>query len=345
MFERLQERLTVKLEIYTTPGVFDTLADEWNDLLRRSATNVLFLTHEWQQTWWKALGDGDLRVLAMRDDGGTLVGVAPMFFSPGGLDGTEVAFVGCKEVSDYLDFVFDRGHQHACYQVLVDYLGSDDCPAWHHVSLCNIPETSPTLSLLVDMAHGCGWPTEVHFEDVSPIIQLPDTFEAYLASLQGKERRELVRKLRRAGSEVTLTFAENAGTLEQDVDDFIRLMTASMPSKAMFMTPRMGGFFHAIAQSMFDAGRLQLSFLEIAGQRAATYMNFLYDDTVLVYNSGLDPMKFAHLSPGQVLLGRLIEKAIEDRHRAFDFLQGNEEYKYKLGGKDLKLYTLYVVKR
>ncbi len=135
---------------------------------------------------------------------------------------------------------------------------------------------------------------------------------------------------------------DSAETLDGDVDDFIQLMMASMPSKATFMTTRMASFFRRAARAMFDAGYLELSFLEIEGVRAASYLNFVYDNAVLVYNSGLDPLKFAHLSPGQVLLGRLIEKAIQDRRRAFDFLQGDEDYKHKLGGKDLKLYTLYI---
>ncbi|MCL5999214.1 MAG: GNAT family N-acetyltransferase [Chloroflexi bacterium] len=334
----------MKIDIYTTLDVFETLAGEWNELLRRSATNVLFLTREWQKTWWQALGDGELRVLTMRDESGTLVGIAPMFFSAGDAVDPEVAFVGCKEVSDYLDFIFARGHERACYQALADYLGSDVCPVWHHMALCNVPEYSPTLSMWVEQAQACDWQTETHFEDVSPIIALPDTFEVYLATLEGKERRELQRKLRRAGSEVAVTYTQDAGAVDADMDDFLQLMTASMPSKAVFMTPRMASFFHAIARSMFDAGWLQLAFLEVRGERAATYMNFVYDDMVLVYNSGLDPLKFAHLSPGQVLLGRLIEQAIRDKRHAFDFLQGNEDYKYKLGGKDLKLYTLYVAK-
>ena len=117
-----------------------------------------------------------------------------------------------------------------------------------------------------------------------------------------------------------------------------------MFTKNDFMTPRMEKFFHMSAQAMFDAGYLQLSFLEVNGERAATYLNFVHNNQVLVYNSGLDPAKFAYLSPGQVLIARLIEKAILDGHTKFDFLQGNEEYKYKLGGKDLKLYTLGVIR-
>jgi len=162
--------------------------------------------------------------------------------------------------------------------------------------------------------------------------------------LDGKERRELQRKMRRAGNLVNITYTSDAATLDQDMDDFLRLMTASMPGKAAFMTPRMARFFRAVVRVMFEAGWLQLAFLDVEGARAAAYLNFVYDNAILVYNSGLDPMKFAHLSPGQVLLARLIEKAVGDKRRLFDFLQGHEDYKYKLGGKDLRLYTLIITK-
>lgn len=332
----------MKTDIYTSPDVFDLLANEWNPLLHRSATNTLFLTREWQKVWWQGLGEGDLHVLTMRDDAGQLAGIAPLFFSSGEISGSPVAFVGCREVSDYLDFIFERGHEPACLEALLDHLAGDDCPAWREIGLCNIPETSPTLSVLPAMAAARGWQVEMRFEDVCPIVELPATFDDYLSMLDGKERRELTRKLRRASEDVELVFAQDAGALDRDMDDFIGLMTASMPSKAAFMTPRMNGFFHMAARAMFEAGWLELSFLEVNGERAAAYLNFVYDNVVLVYNCGLNPQKYAYLSPGQVLLGRLIEKAIQDCRRAFDFLQGNEEYKYKFGGKDLKLYTLHI---
>lgn len=329
----------MRTEVYTTAEAFERLAGEWNALLKRSAANTLFLTLEWQRTWWRELGDGDLRVLAMREDD-ALVGIAPLFFEPNVLGAVEVALVGCKEVSDYLDFIFARGYEPACFRAVVDFLKSGDAPEWHTIGLCNIVETSPTLSILPEMLNAEGWRTHVAFEDVCPIVALPDTFDAYLAMLDGKERRELQRKLRRASEGVAITFTTAAEALVRDMNDFIALMKASAPDKAAFMTPRMTRFFHAVARAMFEADRLQLAFLEVEGVRAAAYMNFVYEDAVLVYNSGLDPEKYAYLSPGQVLIARLIEKAILDGRRTFDFLQGNEEYKYKLGGKDVKLYTL-----
>lgn len=329
----------MQTQIYITPDAFEQLAGEWNALLRRSTSNTLFLTNEWQKTWWRELGDGELRVLAMRE-GDELVGIAPLFFEENQLGSVEVALVGCKEVSDYLDFIFAQGYEAACFQAVIDFLKSDDAPVWHTIGLCNIVETSPTLSTFVEMLNAENWNARPAFEDVCPRVTLPDTFEAYLATLEGKERRELQRKLRRANTHVAITFAESVERLDNDVDDFLALMKASMVSKSTFMTPRMERFFHAAARAMFDAGWLELAFLEVESVRAATYMNFVYDDKVLVYNSGLDSAKFSYLSPGQVLVARLIEKAINEKRGAFDFLQGSEDYKYKLGGKDVKLFTL-----
>ena len=47
-----------------------------------------------------------------------------------------------------------------------------------------------------------------------------------------------------------------------------------------------------------------------------------------LYNSGFDPAHAA-LSPGLVLLARVVRDAIERGMRRFDFLRGEERYKYE----------------
>jgi CelD/BcsL family acetyltransferase involved in cellulose biosynthesis len=90
----------------------------------------------------------------------------------------------------------------------------------------------------------------------------------------------------------------------------------------------------------FEKGWLQLSFLTINGVAAATYLNFDYKRHILVYNSGLLPGGYGHLSPGIVLLAHNIRYAIETKHNVFDFLRGSESYKYRLGGRDKAVFML-----
>jgi CelD/BcsL family acetyltransferase involved in cellulose biosynthesis len=76
---------------------------------------------------------------------------------------------------------------------------------------------------------------------------------------------------------------------------------------------------------------LELAFLELGGRKAAAFFNFTFGNRVWVYNSGMDP-QYAQYSPGWVLLAMLIRRAIEKGCQAFDFMRGDEPYKFQWGG-------------
>ena len=130
--------------------------------------------------------------------------------------------------------------------------------------------------------------------------------------------------------------------LEQETEDFLRLM-ANDVDKAKFLTPAMRTQMHAIVQAAHKAGWLQLAFIEVNGEKAAGYLNFDYMEHIWVYNSGLD-FRFSELSPGWVLLGNLLEWANEHQRKYFDFMRGDEEYKYRFGAIDRRVMRLTVRK-
>jgi len=88
--------MALYVQLYRDAAVFDSLSDDWRDLLRRSDNDTFFLTPAYQRVWWKSLGQGDLAVLAVRrSPDGPLLGIAPLF---GPL--SRLQTVGCVEVSD-----------------------------------------------------------------------------------------------------------------------------------------------------------------------------------------------------------------------------------------------------
>ena len=93
----------MRTEVHFEAGGFWALKPEWNDLVRRSSSDTLFLTWEWQSTWWKHLGEGSLLLLGFRHgDDGRLAGIAPLFRKDA--EGRSVLnMIGCRDVSDYLD--------------------------------------------------------------------------------------------------------------------------------------------------------------------------------------------------------------------------------------------------
>jgi CelD/BcsL family acetyltransferase involved in cellulose biosynthesis len=62
----------------------------------------------------------------------------------------------------------------------------------------------------------------------------------------------------------------------------------------------------------------------------AAFLCLEYGGSVGLYNSGFDPAR-AVLAPGIVLLAHVIRDAIDRGFPIFDFLRGEEPYKYGFG--------------
>jgi CelD/BcsL family acetyltransferase involved in cellulose biosynthesis len=61
----------------------------------------------------------------------------------------------------------------------------------------------------------------------------------------------------------------------------------------------------------------------------------------MFYNAGIDP-DARDLSPGVIFVAEAIRFAIEHEKRHFDFLRGNEPYKYEWGSVDEPVQRLLV---
>jgi CelD/BcsL family acetyltransferase involved in cellulose biosynthesis len=329
----------------------DPLAAEWNALLAGSGTQVPFLRHEYLRTWCETRGGGEWPgselavVLARRE--GRLAGIAPLFFAEKRASGPALMLLGSIEISDYLDFVARPADLPDFLSGLLDFLSAPaaDLPAWRLLDLHNLPEASPALPVLRAEAEKRGWAFSQERTYHTPSIPLPGDFEAYLSGIDKKQRHEIRRKMRRAeeaGQEVRWYIVSDPAALDAEVDAFLALM-ADDPEKAAFLTEPMRRQMHLSCRAAFENGWLQLAFLEADGTKAAGYLNFDYLNRIWVYNSGLD-RRFLELSPGWVLLGYLLQWANENKRSEFDFMRGEEEYKYRFGAVDRFVVRARVVR-
>jgi CelD/BcsL family acetyltransferase involved in cellulose biosynthesis len=342
------------LEVYgpsAQPTGFQVLEAEWDKLLAQSRFHDFFLTYAWQTTWWENLGEGELWILAFRRPGtGELIGIVPLYliqYEQNGRQIRQLNLVGCIEVSDYLDIIAVEGAEHEVLQGLLRWLESPDAPVWDQLDLCNLPEASVTYTEAPPIFEAAGYAVERFQEDTAPQFALPLHYETYLSEqVEKRHRHEIRRKQRRAEREAEIGFhlVDERDSLEVEIDDFIALQRASREDKADFMTPAMHNFFLVVARRMQAAGRLRLFFLTINGEKAAALFAFEFDRRLWLYNSGYDPEAHAQLSPGWVLLAYVIQYAIAGGCRVFDFMQGNEEYKYRFGSHDYKVMRVIVRK-
>jgi CelD/BcsL family acetyltransferase involved in cellulose biosynthesis len=206
---------------------------------------------------------------------------------------------------------------------------------WDRVDLRHVPSTSPLLPALQTVASDRELAVRVEDGEVCPVALLCNSWEGYLQMLSKKQRHEIRRKLRRAqeGVEWEWRTARSLEELERDLPLFFRLHEASGSEKARFMTPDMRAFFGAVARTFLERGVLRLSILRRDGVDVAATMSFLYRNRYLLYNSGYDPAYAAH-SPGIAAVALTMQDAIAEKAIAFDFLSGDEPYKYQLGASN-----------
>ncbi len=272
----------------------------------------------------------------VRDDDG-VAAIASLFRS-----GDTLSFMGNQDTFDYNDFMVTPGYEAVFFDVLLGCLEDQSCNA---LELWSLIENSPTLTYLPDMARERGYQVVVEQEDVTSGIELPKTWDDYLAVLSKKDRHELRRKFRRLDSSLDWRWYSIVDP-EQVADrlgEFISLMRQSRADKDEYLTEERERFFQRITQRMAQQGALKLFFLEVEGQAVATSLCFDYGSSRLLYNSGYNP-EFGYYSVGLLLNALCLKEAIEQGTAYFDFLRGPEPYKHHLGGQQRNLYQM-VVKR
>ncbi len=299
----------------------------WNRLIGRSSTDVPFLTWQFQTAWWRAFGAGPLHLFGVQDGAGEWVGALPLY-EVAGPEGRVLRLVGGVDVADYLDLVAVRGREEEVWKALLGTLAG---VSWRALDLRPVPAESPTPGLLAALASAAGLACRAEREDRCPVLDLPPTWDAYLAGLSGKDRHELRRKLRRAeAARPRVEVGRTPAAVTAATDTFLALHRKSKVGKARFMDDRMEAFFREAAVALAAAGWAALWLLWLEDRAAAALFCLEYGGTVALYNSGFEPDARAH-SPGVVLIARTIEDAIAHGFRRYDFLRGEEPYKYGFG--------------
>ncbi len=336
---------------FTLHKDFSDLSEtDWNALVEQSFADTPFSRYEHLREWWKTLGGGEwLRqnaelVLVSGTENDQLIGIAPLFITE--YNGQRaLMLVGSIEISDYLDLIVRADDLPRFLSGLLDFLVSCDADKWSALDWYNLPDDSPTLAALKAESERRGWTQHEEIYRPTPRIPLNGSFEEYLARIDKKQRHEIRRKMRRAAeSEKNVRFyvVDQTADIQTEIDDFFQLMVQDV-NKEQFLHPAMREQMTVTIQNAHAGGYLWLAFLEVAGTKTAASLNFDYKNKLWGYNSGVS-REHMELSPGWVLLAHVIQWCCENGRYEFDFMRGDEEYKYRFGGVNKYVMRVRAIK-
>ena len=263
-------------------------------------------------------------------------------------------FFGASYHADYATILAAPSDLPAVSEALAAYLAAPgERRPWDVVDLrrlrCGDPAADALAAAFGAREAAEGWTLNVEREDVCPVLTLPvrATMDDYLAGLGKKERHEIRRKVRRAEAVGEVRLDDSADPLA-DLEAFIVLHQKKWGVDGLFPETEGGAQSRVLFRRLFElrgaTGPLRLSFLSVAGRRIAAGIHFETPDGYLYYNAGVDP-DARDLSPGVLMVNRLIARALAAGVRRLDFLRGNESYKYEWGAEDERIQRLLVRRR
>jgi len=310
------------------------LESEWRTLAAERSN--AFLTPEWFGAWNRHYGaEHTAFVPVLRDAGGALRGLIPLALPNTGRP--RVCRLAGANLGDRFHPVCKPGDEVAVARAAGEAL-ADAPKAWTVVSLDHVQLDEPWVTAFGE-ATGRRLTTRSRVAAPLPLIELAshESWDAYLATRSSNFRQQVRRFGRRAAREATMRLrrTESAEQLEADMGTFFDLHDRRFTERggSSLSAERARGFHLDFARSALERGWLRLWFLELDGRPAAAWYGWRLGERYSYYNSGFDPA-FAELSPGLVLISAVIQSAFEEGAAVFDFLLGEESYKYRFAERE-----------
>jgi CelD/BcsL family acetyltransferase involved in cellulose biosynthesis len=310
----------------------ESLREGWTQLAEDGRN--IFATWEFAATWWEHFGAGRrLLTVGCRDSGGELFAILPLYLwrrRPLRV----MRFIG-NGAGDILGPVcLQERHEDAARALrgLLEIAPWD----WDVFVGENLPGDQD-------------WPGrlggQVIRREGHPVLRWDGSFEHFLDQRSGNFRRQVRDRERRLAGRYRMRYRlSDSTTLEADLDVLFRLHEARLGAHSSFAGCRKA-FQRAFAQRALECGWLRLWTLELDDRPVAVEYGFRFGGVESFYQTGrVSDSELQRASVGMTLLVHTVRSACDDGIHEFDFLRGDEPYKYRLASEDHGLDSVCVVR-
>ncbi|WP_129645581.1 GNAT family N-acetyltransferase [Peristeroidobacter agariperforans] len=337
-------------------SMFARARNEWTDLLNRSTADRLFLSWEWLHTWWQTFGGAhglELRILAVRERSGRLVGVAPLYLhraTQRNFASRRMQFIGniwrgaATMRTEYLEFVLDTASAAEVARVLCNSLIADR--SWDDLVLTDLPLECATRKAVESsqvMQH-CYLRVADSYTGYG--IDTSGVFDEYVSRLSASRRRKLFvqrRKLEKQGAVVLETLPP------QDFEGFAARLDRLHRCRwgKDFFVGRIRRFHAALLAGLPPGASAHLSVMTLNGMDVSAAYNVRVGTREYNLQGGFDEQAVPSVSLGLVHTGYLIEQAFREGIECLDLLVGGgkqHDFKARIADAVRRTATLHVVR-
>jgi len=311
---------------------------EWENLLIESDFPHPFASFTFYNSWVETFVDDltQIKMLFFYNEN-NLVGLAPIFVDH---DKKSVSILGDKDLFDYRDIIYISECAEEIYIEFLSYLKLQPWFQGYTIFMQSIPESSELFNLVNTDKLNNFADVEIKEEDVTPIYDVNGVWDDYLLALKKKQRHEIRRKLRKFESQdFQFKLIRNNDVLSEFLSDFYELFINSREDKKEFLTEERKTFFNKMLFAFAEKNELKILSYYDGNILISACIVIEYANIYFLYNSAYS-LDYNSYSVGLVSKIIALKQSIENNNHAFNFLRGNERYKYELGGEDIKLHEI-----
>jgi len=199
--------------------------------------------------------------------------------------------------------------------------------------LFDMADDAVLLAFLPEWAEACGSRLQQRPWMICPHLKISGDFETYLQTLSAKHSANFRRQLRKLKERyaVTLEVASALSPVERDFAALCELhhqRWAQRHETSDFDNDMSRRFHGRVVKALASSGAVRIFSLQCDGKTVAALYCLFYDDRLMYYQAGFD-VAYENQSVGLVLLGMVLQHSHEQGYGEFDFLRGEEEYKFR----------------
>ncbi|MDC4226029.1 MAG: GNAT family N-acetyltransferase [Candidatus Manganitrophus sp.] len=234
-----------------------------------------------------------------------------------------------------------KGKEKEVARSIYHFLFGEGASQWDCFGFLDIPSDSLFLLHFMEQMEEDGKYLEVEAGAFCPSLALPKTREEFLARLTQNRRQKYTRDLRVLEREGNVRYdsvkLDEAGPILKDFRELYQKRWAD--SDALFL------FLERVLLHGSGEEKVQADFLNVNGKNVAGLLHLRSGKSFLMYLMAVDHSFSKTVSVGNLLVGLSIEKAIAEGFSEYNFLKGNEEYKFHWADKGDRSLHLFFYKR
>lgn len=300
-----------------TRSELGALVTQWDELARDAGS--VFMSSAWLNAWMNAFGtDQPLWVLDLDSAGAVRAGTLLM------RDRGRLASATNVHSGDWSVLAREQSAHAEVWRAIAE-MGAT------RVRLEGLLEARGEDRLARTQLERAGYRVVQVEGPFSPWVELPSSWEEFIAAASGSLRQQVGRRRRQLDREGSVLFRTQTGgsRLEEDLERFLTLEASGWKAEngtAILSRPATERLYRDFARAAADGGALRLNMLELDGTLIAASLDCAFAGVGSLLKTAFSE-PHGRLSPGLVLVAEVLRACITEGIRGYDFLGDADRYK------------------